>query len=167
MKWAVEQGYSDPARACISGASYGGYAALQAIARPSNPFKCAIAGLAVTDMEFQNTSPLTDYTSSIAGVNFWKRLLGVKSFDEPIVRTLSPLFNTEKIKSAVFMYGGREDRRVPMVQMERMAEALTKAGNPPKEFIVKDNEGHGFGLLANRVELYTKMLSFLEGQIGR
>jgi dipeptidyl aminopeptidase/acylaminoacyl peptidase len=166
LKWAVEQGYADPERACISGASYGGYAALQALTRATNPFKCAISGLAVTDMKFQNTSTLTDYTTSKAATDFWKRLLGVKEFDEPVVRTISPIYQADKIKNAVFMYGGREDRRVPFTQMADMADALTQAGNPPKEFIVKADEGHGFGLLENRVELYTKILNFLGTQIG-
>src|SRR4029079_3539995 len=56
LKWAIDQGFADPARACISGGSYGGYAALQAMVKTPGLFKCAIAGMAPTDMEFQATS---------------------------------------------------------------------------------------------------------------
>jgi dipeptidyl aminopeptidase/acylaminoacyl peptidase len=164
-KWAVDQGFADPKKICISGASYGGYAALQALTRPSNPFACAISGLPVTDLKFQRTE--ADYADSRAAVEYWRQLQGVKSWDDPLVQQMSPLFSADKIKVPVFMYIGDEDTRTPPKQAYRMADALKSAGNPVKGFYVGKGEGHGYGVEAHNVELYVQVLKFLEDTLGR
>jgi dipeptidyl aminopeptidase/acylaminoacyl peptidase len=168
LQWAVKEGYADPKRACISGASYGGYAALQAMVKTPDLFKCAIAGLAVTDMVYQNTSLETDYVrSSPAAVDFWKAIIGVTDLRSKLVQDISPVNNASKIKGAVFLYAGEDDVRVPIDQIYRMDRALKAAGNPPKAFVVKAKEGHGFGKPENNVDLYTQVLKFLDDQIGK
>jgi dipeptidyl aminopeptidase/acylaminoacyl peptidase len=166
-KWAVDQGFADPKRMCISGASYGGYAALQAMVKTPDLFKCAVAGLAVTDLVYQNTSLDTDYVSSPAAVDFWKAIIGTTDLRSQLVRDISPVNNASKIKGAVFLYAGQDDVRVPIDQVNRMDRALRAAGNPPKAYVVKAKEGHGFGRLENNVDLYTQVLKFLEEQIGK
>lgn len=167
LKWAVEQGYTDPSRACISGGSYGGYAALQAMVKTPDLFKCAIAGLAVTDFKYQLTTPDGDTYSSNEGVTFWKGILGTPDLDSALVRDISPVNNAAKIKGAVFLYAGQDDIRVPIDQIVRMEKALRAAGNPAKAFVVKEKEGHGFGRAENRVDNYTQVLTFLDEQIGK
>jgi dipeptidyl aminopeptidase/acylaminoacyl peptidase len=162
VKWAVEQGFADPQRVCISGASYGGYAALMGPVRHPGTYRCAIAGLAVTDFKYQLTSQTGDSASSEQAQKFWKGLTGAKDWDEPLVRQISPVFHADKIKIPVFMYAGRDDIRVPIDQINRMHKALADAGNPAKGYIVKPDEGHGFGKLENNVELYTEILKFLD-----
>lgn len=167
LKWAVEQGFTDPARVCISGASYGGYAALQAMVKTPNLFKCAIAGLAVTDLEYQLTTFDGDTATSEAGVKFWKGILGTEDLGSQLVRDISPVFNADKIKGAVFLYAGEDDIRVPIDQINRMDKALKSAGNPAKAYVVKKEEGHGFGKTENNVDLYAQVLKFLDEQIGK
>ena len=167
LKWAVDQGYADPKRACISGASYGGYASLQAMVKTPDLFKCAVAGLAVTDLVFQNTSLETDYVSEPAAVDFWKAIIGTTDLKAQMVKDLSPVNNAAKIKGAVFLYAGRDDIRVPIDQINAMDKALRNAGNPAKAYVVKAQEGHGFGKLENSVDLYTQVLAFLEAQLGK
>jgi dipeptidyl aminopeptidase/acylaminoacyl peptidase len=164
-KWAVDQGFADPKRICISGASYGGYAALQALTRPSNPFACAISGLPVTDLKFQRTE--ADYAEDKSAVEYWRKLQGVKDWDDPLVRSMSPLFNADKIKVPVFMYVGEEDVRTPPRQARRMADALKEAGNPVKGYFVGKGEGHGFGVEATNIQLNEQILKFLADVLGR
>ena len=167
LKWAVEQGYTDPKRACISGASYGGYAALWAMVKTPDLFKCAVAGLAPTDLEYQRTTRDGDGYDNESGNKYWLAVVGAKSWQEPIVRQVSPLFQADKIKGAVFLYAGQDDVRVPINQIVRMDRALRAAGNPAKAFVIKEKEGHGFGKLENNVDLYTQVLKFLDEQIGK
>lgn len=164
-KWAIEQGFADPARMCISGASYGGYAALHAVSRPTNPFACAISGLPVTDLKFQRTE--ADYAANPGAVEYWRKLQGVKDFDDPLVREMSPVFNAERIKVPVFMYVGEEDTRTPPAQARRMADALQKAGNPVKHYFVGKEEGHGYGVEATNIALYEQMIKFLDAALKR
>ena len=167
LKWGVDQGFVDPQRVCISGASYGGYAALQALVKSNDMWKCAVAGLAVTDFKFQLTTPQGDTFYNEAGVTFWKSILGENDLSAKLVKDISPLYSADKIKRAVFLYAGQDDIRVPINQIDDMNSALAKAGNPTKAFVVKEKEGHGFGKLENNVDLYNQILEFLNSQIGK
>jgi dipeptidyl aminopeptidase/acylaminoacyl peptidase len=167
LKWGIEQGFVDPERTCISGASYGGYASLQAMVKTPKLFKCAVAGLAVTDFEYQLTTPEGDTAWDDAGVKYWKGVLGTGDLKSQLVKDISPVFNADKIKGAVFLYAGQDDIRVPIGQIDRMESALKKAGNPAKAYVIKKDEGHGYGKVENNVDLYRQVLKFLEEQIGK
>jgi dipeptidyl aminopeptidase/acylaminoacyl peptidase len=166
LKWGIEQGFVEPSRVCISGASYGGYAALQALVRNDAMWKCAVAGLAVTDIKYQLTTVEGDTAYSEADVTYWKSILGTEDLSAPVVREISPVFHAGKMKRPVFLYAGEDDIRVPIGQIHDMNRNLEGAGNPPKEFVVKEKEGHGFGRLENRVDTWTRILEFLKAQIG-
>jgi dipeptidyl aminopeptidase/acylaminoacyl peptidase len=166
VNWAVQQGFADPAKICISGASYGGYAALMGPAKNPGFYKCAVAGLAPTDMKYQLTSMDGDTALSVSGQDYWKKVVGAEDVDAPIMRQVSPLYLADRIKIPVFLYAGRDDVRVPIAQIERMAKALTASGNPPKAFVAKSHEGHGFSKLENRVDLYKQILEFLDKHLA-
>ncbi|MCE9659977.1 MAG: S9 family peptidase [Burkholderiales bacterium] len=166
VKWAVEQGFADPNRVCISGASYGGYAVLRALAKTPDLFKCGIAGLVVSDLEMQLTSTAGDTSRSDAGVKFWYQLVGQNDANKTALRDNSPVTMARQMKAPLFMYAGAADIRTPPEQTRAMVSALERAGNPPKAVIIKSEEGHGFGRVENNVELYTRMLDFLDENIG-
>jgi dipeptidyl aminopeptidase/acylaminoacyl peptidase len=166
VKWAVDQGITDPNRVCISGASYGGYAVLRALAKTPNLFKCGVAGLVVSDLEMQLSSTAGDTAYSESGVEFWKRLVGQNDANKTALRDNSPVHMARQIKAPVFMYAGAADIRTPPEQTKAMVSALERAGNPPKAVIMKSEEGHGFGRVENNVDLYTRMLEFLDENIG-
>lgn len=164
-KWAISQGFADPQRICISGASYGGYAALEGLAKTPDLFKCGIAGLAVTDYVKQLSSMAGDTARSTVNVKFWNEVLGEDKVPGT-AKAVSPVNYASKIKGAVLMYAGADDIRVPLEQITSMVSALESAGNPPKAVIIKKEEGHGYGKLDNRIDLYEKILDFLDQQIG-
>lgn len=166
LKWGIDQGFVDPSKVCMSGASYGGYATLQALIKSNHMFKCGVAGLVVSDLELQLTSPAGDTAGSRSGVDYWKAVLGVKDLSEKIVAEVSPARNADKLKGALFMYAGLDDVRTPIEQTNAMTRALDRAGNPPKDIFIAKDEGHGFGKLVNNVELYNRVLKFLDQQIG-
>ncbi|OYU44233.1 MAG: hypothetical protein CFE44_14055 [Burkholderiales bacterium PBB4] len=165
-RWAVEQGFADPQRICITGGSYGGYATLWASVRSSAVFRCGAAGFAISDMELQQKSTLTDYTRSRAGVAEWKRLLGVKGEDWAPAREVSPVWFADQSGFPLFIFAGGADRRTPIEQTKLMVSALERAGKPPALLLVKADEAHGYGQTSNRVELHEAMLKFFDAQIG-
>ena len=165
LKWAIAEGFVDSSRVCISGASYGGYASLQMMARAPGLFKCAIAGAAPTDMEYQLTTLDGDIARREPSVKRWKSILGTEDLGSQAVKDVSPLYSASKIKGKVFLYSGRDDIRVPIAQMYKFEAALKSAGNSPAAFVVKEKEGHGFGKLENNLDLYTQILKFLEAEL--
>jgi dipeptidyl aminopeptidase/acylaminoacyl peptidase len=164
-RWAVAQGFADPERICISGASYGGYATLMSLARFPKTFRCGVAGLVVSDLELLLTSPAGDIPFSTEGVQFWLRLIGVERTSD-IPREISPVNLADRIKQPVLIYAGADDIRTPLEQTTGMVRALERAGNPPKAVIVKPEEGHGYGRIENNVDLYNRILEFLDATIG-
>jgi len=164
--WAVQAGFADPQRLCISGAGYGGYATLWALIKTPDLFKCGVAGLVVSDLEVILTSGQGDIPRSPSGVAFWRQLIGQKDSGWARAHEVSPARHAERIKAPLFIYAGSEDWRTPMEQTNLMVDALKKAGHPPEVLMIKAGEGHGYGKSENRIDLFEQMLKFLDRHIG-
>jgi dipeptidyl aminopeptidase/acylaminoacyl peptidase len=117
-------------------------------------------------MKYQLTTMDGDTALSINGQNFWLQVIGAKNLDDPILNQVSPLLWVKNIKVPVFLYAGKFDFRVPFPQIEKMAKALTEAGNPPRELVAIAGEGHGFTKPANNILLYSKIQKFLIEQFS-
>lgn len=164
--WAVNEGFADPARICLSGASYGGYATLMGLAKTPDKYRCGVAGLAVTDLELIMTSGSGDIPYNPVGLALWKSMAGDPATDRELLRAASPALLAERIKAPVLMYSGGADIRVPIEQPRKMRSALEAQGRPPV-WIEEPAEGHGFGVLSANVSLYERMLSFLDQHLRR
>ncbi len=160
-RWAVSQGYADPARLCIYGASYGGYAALEAVVREPDLYRCAIGYAGVYDMRVQLQK--SDTQSTNAGLNYMHETMGS---DPAELLAHSPLAGVERIKARLLLIHGGADRRVPFGNFREFTAALD-ARHKSYDMLVEPDEGHGFFVEAHRVEAYRKMLDFLDRSIGK
>jgi dipeptidyl aminopeptidase/acylaminoacyl peptidase len=75
-------------------------------------------------------------------------------------RERSPLFQAEKIKDALAIFHGRDDRAVPVSQSEAIVERLL-ANRVPHLFHVYEGEGHGFRKPESLNDLYPRIERFL------
>ncbi len=158
--WAVEQGIADPRKLCIYGASYGGYAALNAVVKEPDLYRCAIGYVGIYDLR-QWVSD-TDIAKSRSGPEFIDSHIGNDAAD---LWERSPLAHADRIKAKVMLVVGGADERVPKSQGEAMRAALIKNKNEP-EWIYERTEGHGFYTESDVAELDEKLLAFLGRQIG-
>lgn len=156
----AEQGIINKSRVCAYGASYGGYAALMSAVREPDLYKCTVGFVGVYDLDLMFTDG--DIPQGQAGVNFLNTVLPQDSAGR---RAQSPLHNLDKLKAPVFIIHGGRDVRVPVVQAERLREALEEREHP-YEWMLKENEGHGFYKPDNNVERWQKMLAFFNKHIG-
>jgi dienelactone hydrolase len=157
-RWAIEQGIADPHRICIYGASYGGYAALMGVAKEPSLYRCAIGYVGVYDMDVMYHAG--DIHESMYGHKFLVETLG-----EQNLQAISPPNLADQITVPVMLVAGREDRRAPFKHTELMRDALQRAGKQVDAKIY-DGEGHGFYKEADSIDLYTRMLAFLDRNIG-
>lgn len=155
-RWAIEQGHADGTRTCILGASFGGYAALMSAAREPAMFRCAISYVGLSDLDLMHSRG--DIQRSAYGESYLETAIGE---DEDELARYSPVSYAADISAAVMLIHGGEDVRVPIVHAERMRAALKKV-DKPVEWLVKDNEAHGFYREAHRVELFDGVLAFLD-----
>lgn len=72
----------------------------------------------------------------------------------------SPVFHVDQIKAPLFVAQGANDPRVNKAESDQMVEALKKRGIEI-EYMVKDNEGHGFHNEENKFDFYRAMDKFL------
>jgi dipeptidyl aminopeptidase/acylaminoacyl peptidase len=82
-----------------------------------------------------------------------------------MLRANSPVFHAEKIKCPLFVAQGAKDPRVNKDESDQMVAALKQRG-VEVEYLVKDNEGHGFHNEENRFEFYRAMENFLGDHLG-
>lgn len=158
--WAVAQGLADPARICLAGASYGGYAALMGLVKTPDKYRCAVAGLPVTDLEAMINSGWSDISKNAEARQYWREMVGDPERDAAALRAVSPAQQAHRIKGQVMLYGSVDDRRVPIEQMDRMRAALRANQNEPR-WIAAYGEGHGFMGLRNLLDSYTQQFDFL------
>lgn len=157
-RWAIGQGIADPGRICLYGASYGAYASLMGVAREPGLYRCAAGYVGVYDLPLMSA---TDRRESKAMATFTQEWVGPES----ALAAVSPTGLANRIKVPVFLAAGKEDKVAPIEHTKRMEAALRKAG-VPVEAIYYSGEGHGFYIEANRIEFYTKLLAFLDRNIG-
>jgi len=159
-RWAIAQGIADPNRICIFGGSYGGYAALEGAVKEPNLYKCAIGYVGVYDLPLMYRRG--DIPQSTYGEAYLKRQLGD---DMTVLAQHSPIDQLDALKAHVMLVVGGRDTRVPPIQGLSLHQALA-ARHIAHEWLFKPDEMHGFYDEANRTELYTKLLQFLDANIG-
>lgn len=161
VNWTVKQGYVDPNRVCIYGASYGGYAAFENPIRYPNLYKCAFGYVGAYDLTLLGEKG--DVAHFGGGSRIMDLFLG-SDMDER--KRESPAYNADKLTIPVMIaYGGADVRVVP-AHAKNMMSALDKAGKKYPDPIYYPNEPHGFRDQDHNFDLYTKMLAFFDQYIG-
>jgi len=160
-RWLIDQGIADPERIAIYGGSYGGYTTLEGIVKEPDLYRAAVDYVGVSNLfTFLNTIP-----------PYWKPMLdmmyemvGNPKTDSLQFVATSPSLNADKIKTPLFIAQGANDPRVNKAESDQMVEALKKRGITV-QYMVKDNEGHGFYNEENRFDFYRAMEKFLGEQL--
>lgn len=157
VAWLVKQGIADPKRVAIYGGSYGGYATLAGITLTPDLYAAAVDYVGVSNLfTFLNTIP-----------PYWKpfldmmhEMVGHPEKDKARMEATSPALLAARIKTPLFIAQGAKDPRVNKDESDQMVAALKKRG-VEVEYLVKDNEGHGFSNEENRFAFYEAMERFL------
>ncbi len=158
LAWAVKQGWADPNRACIMGASYGGYAALMGAVTQGDIFKCAVSWVGVTDIGLMDSIHWSDFSEEWKQYGMKHLVADVDADVEQIART-SPLRRAKEIKIPLLMAYGSEDRRVPLKHGTDMKAALR--ADQPLEWVVYPDEGHGWFNLKTNEDFWGRVERFL------
>lgn len=98
-------------------------------------------------------------------LDMFYEMVGNPVTDSLALRAVSPVFHTDKIVAPLFVAQGRNDPRVNVDESDQMVEAMQARG-VTVEYLVKDNEGHGFRNEENRFEFYRAMEQFLNSTMG-
>ncbi len=163
LAWAVKQGWADANRACIMGASYGGYAAMMGAVTQGDLFKCAVNWVGVTDIGLMSSIHWDDSSEEWKQYGM-KRLVADPETDAKQMQQTSPLLRAKEIRMPLLMAYGGEDRRVPLKHGTDMKAALR--ADQPVEWVVYPEEGHGWFDLKTNEDFWGRVERFLDRNIG-
>jgi dipeptidyl aminopeptidase/acylaminoacyl peptidase len=158
VEYLKKEGIADPKRIAIYGGSYGGYATLAGVAFTPDLYACAVDYVGVANLfTFMKTIP-----------PYWKpyldqfhEMVGNPEKDSLLMAEASPVLHADKIKVPLFVAAGANDPRVNKAESDQMVNALKNRGIEV-EYMVKENEGHGFLNQNNQFDFYGAMEKFLD-----
>ena len=160
VKHLTAAGLADPARICIFGWSYGGYAALAGGALTPDLYKCVIAGAGPSDLRDMLAFERLEQGHGSAAYAYWVRAIGDPSADRDALAAVSPRQLANAFKAPVLLLHGVDDDIVPVSQSRDMEAALRAAGRDVK-FVELANEGHYLKRYESRVRMYQELETFL------
>jgi dipeptidyl aminopeptidase/acylaminoacyl peptidase len=153
----ARQGIIDPARACIVGASYGGYAALAGVTLQQGLYRCAVAVAGVSDLKMMYERELLE-----SGRNrFLKANLKEELGEPSTLDQVSPRRLARRADAPILLIHGKDDTVVPFNQSAVMADALKDAGKP-YEMVVLDKEDHWLSRAETRKQMLEAAVAFVE-----
>ena len=162
VNWLVEKGIANKDEIAIMGGSYGGYSTLVGLTFTPEVFAAGV--------DIVGPSNLITLMETIPP--YWKPLKRVFSHlmedieTEPeFLRSRSPLFFVDKIQKPLLIGQGANDPRVKESESEQIVQAMKDAGKPV-EYVLYEDEGHGFARPENRLHFYAIAEEFLAKYLG-
>ncbi len=151
--------YIDMEKVGIMGGSYGGYMVMAALAFQPEEFAVGVNIFGVTNW-LRTLKSIPPYWESFREALYDE--LGDPFTDDSLrLHRISPLFHAENVTKPLMVLQGANDPRVLQVESDEIVEAVKKNGIPV-EYVIFDDEGHGFLKKENQIEGYGRVLDFLD-----
>jgi len=154
-EYLINTGYVDKNKVAVVGGSFGGFMTLTCVTKAPDLWKCAV--------DIFGPSNLFTFLGSIP--EYWKpatyELVGDPLKDKELLTERSPINFVDNIKCPLFIVQGANDPRVVKAESDQMVEKL-RTQNKPVEYLVMDDEGHGFSKVSNQVKVWGMICSFLD-----
>lgn len=155
--------YVDGERVAIMGGSYGGYMVAAALAFQPEVFDVGVDIFGVTN-----------WVRTLESIPAWWEAGRKSLYDEigdpatelEMLKATSPVFHADKIRKPLIVIQGKNDPRVLKAESDDLVAAVQKNG-VPVEYVVFDDEGHGFTKKKNQVAAYGAILAFLDKHLRK
>jgi len=167
--WLAEQDVIDGEKIGIIGGSYGGYMTMAALTYAPEQFDVGVNIFGVTNW-LRTLKSIPPWWESFKEA-LYTEMGDPNTADSVRLRKISPLFHTDKVTKPLMVLQGAQDPRVLQVESDEIVAGVKKNG-VPVEYVLFEDEGHGFVKKENQIEAYGKIKDFLdkylkgEGQEG-
>ncbi len=151
-------GHIDGEKIGIIGGSYGGYMVLAAMAFTPEEFTVGVDIFGVSNW-VRTLASIPPWWESMRQALYAK--IGNPESEEEYLRSISPLFHASNINRPLLVLQGENDPRVLKVESDEIVEAVRNNG-VPVEYVVFDDEGHGFSKKANQIRGFSAVREFLD-----
>ena len=162
--WARDKGYVDMDKVCLSGASYGGYAAMHAATKMPGMFNCIVTYVGTFDLVSKDLRGLR-WSEVGMPMEYIEKGNPDIAEDYENLYDNSPIFFVENVTEPVLIITGRRDNQVRFQETVDMVNEFQKHG-VDYEYIIKGDEGHGFRSETARLELFKDYEKFLSKHLN-
>lgn len=166
-RYLAQLGWVDTSRVVIMGGSYGGYLTLAGVTFRPEEFAAGVDLFGISNWlrTLENIPPWWESFREALYIE-----MGDPATDSERLRRISPLFHADQIVRPLMVLQGANDPRVLQVESDEIVEAV-RANGGVAEYMVFEDEGHGFRNKENRIEAYRAIRIFLDryvkGEIPR
>jgi len=161
--WLAEQPEINGDRIGIIGGSYGGYMTMAALTFKPEEFDVGVNIFGVTNW-IRTVRSIPPWWESFKEA-LYKEIGDPYSADSVRLKKISPLFHTENVTKPLMVLQGAKDPRVLQIESDEIVAGVRKNG-VPVEYVLFEDEGHGFVKKENQIEAYGKILEFLDKYLG-
>jgi dipeptidyl aminopeptidase/acylaminoacyl peptidase len=156
----ARSGIVDPARVCIVGASYGGYAALAGATLTPDRYRCAVSVAGLSDLtEFVHRREAMAGETSIQA-DYWRRSIGDRHDAGDHLRAISPANLADHVQIPVLLIHGTDDTVVPIHQSRLMRDRLN-AAHKNVRYVELQGDDHWLSNAPTRAQMLRELESFL------
>ncbi|WP_282044117.1 S9 family peptidase [Winogradskyella flava] len=157
--WLATQSEIDGSKIGIIGGSYGGYMTMAALTYAPEEFDVGVNLFGVTNW-MRTLKSIPPYWESFREA-LYDELGDPFSADSVRLKRISPLFHTDKVTKPLIVLQGAKDPRVLQVESDEIVAGVRKNG-VPVEYVLFEDEGHGFIKKENQIESYSRIVKFLD-----
>ncbi|WP_375234831.1 prolyl oligopeptidase family serine peptidase [Winogradskyella sp.] len=157
--WLAGQTEIDGDKIGIIGGSYGGYMTMAALTYTPEEFAVGVNLFGVTNW-MRTLKSIPPYWESFRE-SLYKELGDPYSADSTRLKRISPLFHTDKVTKPLIVLQGAQDPRVLQVESDEIVAGVRK-NNVPVEYVLFEDEGHGFVKKENQIEANERIVKFLD-----
>ena len=151
--------YIDKDKIGIIGGSYGGYMVMRAMTHAPEEFKIGVNIFGVTNW-IRTLKSIPPWWESFKDA-LYLEMGDPNTADSVRLYNISPLFHADQVKNPVMVLQGAKDPRVLQVESDEMVAEIKK-NNVPVEYVLFEDEGHGFVKKENQIESNTRILQFCD-----
>ncbi|WP_299678462.1 S9 family peptidase [uncultured Dokdonia sp.] len=157
--WLAEQDVIDADKIGIMGGSYGGFMTMAALTSAPEEFKVGVNYFGVTNW-MRTLKSIPPWWASFKDA-LYEEMGDPHTEDSIRLKQISPLFHTDKVTKPLLVLQGAQDPRVLQVESDEIVAGVRKNG-VPVEYVLFEDEGHGFVKKENQIEATKKVIEFLD-----
>ncbi len=161
VKWLIASNIANPKKIAIYGNGFGGFSALYGISFNPGLYQCAVVQYGLINF-FTYIKDVPPFLKPYLSMTY--EMVGNPEKDADMLRAISPVFHTDKIKAPLLIFQGAKDPRANISELNQFVRDL-RSRDVSVEYVLKENERFFFKNENNRLEMYGEIENFLENNL--
>ncbi len=158
VQWLIVNKIANPKQIAIFGGGFGGFSALHGVSFNPKLYQCAVVQYGLINF-FTYIKDVPPYLKPYLSMTY--EMVGNPEKDADMLRSISPVFHTDKIKVPLLIFQGAKDPRANISELNQFVRDL-RSRDVTVKYVLKENERTYFRNEQNRLAMYAEIEAFLE-----